>query len=360
MELHGQRLDRSGLLAHVGQLSQVAGVRLVTLADGAGRGTRLLEFRSGAGLEFEVVVDRGFDLGRASIQGRSLAWISPVGIEGPWYREPVNLGWLRGFGGGLVATGGLDHVTFPETADPPNPDFPAKLTNDYPLHGRLSGEPATLVGYGETWHDGECTLWAEGVVRQTSVFGEVLELRRRIECPVGTTELHLHDTVTNLDYSPSPHMMLYHVNLGFPLIADGSHLIVDRESVTSRDDFSMEGWDRFGPPMRGATEQVVEIRPRVGPDGRVLATVVNADEDLAVYEHYRAETLPYLFLWRMLGEGTYVVGLEPCTNSVAGRRDARAKSELTVLEPGESREYDLFIGAHSGADAVAEHLQRHL
>lgn len=364
MELHGQRLDRSGLLAHVGQLSQVAGVRLVTLADGAGRGTRLLEFRSGAGLEFEIVVDRGFDLGQASIAGRSLAWISQVGIEGPWYREPVKLGWLRGFGGGLVATGGLDHVTFPEAADESDPDFPAKLTNDYPLHGRLSGEPATLLGYGETWGDGECTLWAEGAIRQASVFGELLELRRRIECRVGTNELHLHDTVTNLDYSPSPHMLLYHVNLGFPLIADGSRLIVDLESVTPNPidggDFSMEAWDRFGPPMPGVTEQVVEIRPRAGPDGRVLATVVNADENLAVYEHYRAETLPYLFLWRMLGQGTYVVGLEPSTNSVAGRRDARAKGELIVLEPGESREYDLVIGAHSGEDAVAEHLRRHM
>ncbi|GEM_PF-1531371 len=30
-----------------------------------------------------------------------------------------------------------------------------------------------------------------------------------------------------------------------------------------------------------------------------------------------------------------------------------------MLEPGESREYDLVIGAHSGAVAVAEHLRRH-
>ncbi len=165
MEVYGQPLDRSGLLAHVGQLSQVAGIRLVTLADGAGRGTRLLEFRSGAG---------------------------------------------------------LDHAMSPQTADATDPRFPAKLTNDYPLHGRLSGEPATLVGYGEIWSGDECTLWAEGVVRQVSAFGEVLQLRRRIDCRVGTNEFRVHDTVTNLDYSPSAHMLLYHVNLGFPLIAKGS------------------------------------------------------------------------------------------------------------------------------------------
>lgn len=359
MEVHGQPLNRSGLLAHVGQLSQVAGVRLVTLADGAGRGTRLLEFRSGAGLEFEIIVDRAFDIGHASIAGRPLAWISQVGVEGPWLREPVDLGWLRSFGGGLLVTGGLDHLGSPAKADDADPEFPAKVTNDYPLHGRLSGEPATLVGYGTSWDGDECTLWAEGLIRQTSVFGEVLELRRRIECSVGTNEFRLSDTVTNHDYSPSPHMMLYHVNLGFPLVADGSRLVLDCDSVTPRDDFAAEHWDHFGSPMPGASEEVLEIRPTAASDGRVLATVVNAEEDLAVYEHYRADTLPYMFVWRMLGEGTYVVGLEPSTNSTAGRGHAQAEGELVMLAPGESRLYELVIGAHSGAHAVAEHLRRH-
>ena len=171
MDVYGQPLDRSGLLAHVGQLSQVAGVRLVIIADGAGRGTRLLEFRSGAGLEFEIIVDRAFDIGHASIAGRPLAWVSQVGIEGPWLREPVALGWLRNFGGGLLATGGLDHLGSPATSDDADPDSPAKVTNDYPLHGRLSGEPATLVGYGANWDATGCTLWAEGLIRQASVFG---------------------------------------------------------------------------------------------------------------------------------------------------------------------------------------------
>lgn len=359
MEVYGQPINRSGLLAHVGQLSQVAGVRLVELADGAGRGVRLLEFRSGAGLEFEVIVDRAFDIGHASIAGRPVAWVSPAGIEGPWSREPTEHRWLRSFGGGLLVTGGLDHIGAAESADAPDPDFPARLTDDYPLHGRLSGEPATLSGYGELWSGDECTLWAEGVTRQASAFGEVLSIRRRIECQIGTNEIRISDTVTNLDYSPSPHMLLYHVNLGFPLIAEGSRLVVDDESATGRDHALTGDWRRFGPPMPGALEEVIEIRPRTGPDGRVLATVVNADADLAVYESYRPDTLPYLWLWRMFGQGTYVVGLEPATNSVAGRRDAQAKGEMVMLEPGESRTYDVVIGALSGSDAVAGHLARH-
>ena len=49
-------------------------------------------------------------------------------------------------------------------------------------------------------------------------------------------------------------------------------------------------------------------------------------------------------MWRMLGEGTYVVGIEPCTNRTAGRLDARERGELIELDPGEKRSYDLELG----------------
>ncbi len=52
--LFGRDFDRAALLRHVGRLDQVAGVRLVTLGDAAGRGVRVLEFRSGSGLAGKV------------------------------------------------------------------------------------------------------------------------------------------------------------------------------------------------------------------------------------------------------------------------------------------------------------------
>ena len=64
-----------------------------------------------------------------------------------------------------------------------------------------------------------------------------------------------------------------------------------------------------------------------------------------MYEIFDARQLPFHFVWRMLGEGTYVVGIEPCSNRPAGRLDARERGELIVLEPGESRSYDLELGA---------------
>jgi hypothetical protein len=71
---------------------------------------RVLEFGSESGFDFDVVVDRGFDVGRCSQGGRSLAWISPTGFPGPWFADPEGLGFLRGFGAGLLTTCGLDHA----------------------------------------------------------------------------------------------------------------------------------------------------------------------------------------------------------------------------------------------------------
>jgi hypothetical protein len=57
---------------------------------------------------------------------------------------------------------------------------------------------------------------------------------------------------------------------------------------------------------------------------------------------YDAAALPYLVQWKMMGEGLYVLGIEPTNCGVlAGRAAARERGELPILEPGESRRYGL-------------------
>ena len=48
-----------------------------------------------------------------------------------------------------------------------------RKTVDSAIHGRVSTIPARLTGYGEAWDGNECTLWCEGVVQQSAVFGDV-------------------------------------------------------------------------------------------------------------------------------------------------------------------------------------------
>jgi hypothetical protein len=230
--------------------------------------------------------------------------------------------------------------------------YPPKRTEEFGLHGRASNRPGRLVGYGERWDGDDCVLWAEGEVLQAAVFGERLLLRRRIEARVGESRLTIHDEVENVGFDPTPHMLLYHVNAGYPVVDDGSELLVPARTVEPRGDHSLEGYARLDAPAPGFVEQVFEHENVAEADGRVPVAVVNRGLGLGLYEVYRQDQLPFHFCWRMLGEGTYVVGIEPCTNRTAGRLDARERGELIELEPGEKRVYDLELGALTGAEAL--------
>lgn len=357
-EIFGHPYGRDDLLRRVGRLDQVAGVRLVTLGDGAERGVRVLEFRTGTGFCFDVLVDRAFDIGRCELRGVPLAWTSPVGFAGPWYYEWEGLGFLRTWGGGLLTTCGIDHTLFMATDTAAQYHYPPKQTEDFPLHGRVSNKPARLAGYGERWDGDECVLWAEGETRQASVFGEQLVLRRRIEARAGESRLTVHDEVENAGWDRTPHMLLYHVNVGFPVVDAGSEVLVPARAVTARGDHPVEGYTTLDPPAPGFVEQVFEHDNAADNEGAVPVGIVNRRLGLGAYELYRREQLPHHFLWRMLGEGTYVVAIEPCTNRTAGRLDARERGELIELGPGERRTYDLELGALDGVAEIETFVRR--
>jgi hypothetical protein len=350
--LWGREWTREGLLARVGRLEQAAGVRLVEGADGAERGVRMLRCSTGAGFDFEILVDRGFDIGGAWLGGRPLAWTSPVGLVGPWYHEPTGLGWFRGFPGGLVSTCGLDHTLLGGADDATVFNYPHRATETYGLHGRYTGLPARLAGYGTRWDGDDCVLWAEGEVLQAALFGEQLLLRRRIEADLGGVSLRITDTVTNTGPTACPHMMLYHCNVGFPVVDAGSELVYPAGPGTCVSAASSPGYRELDGPRPDFVEECYEHDMQPGPDGLAAAAVVNRAIGLGVFQRYDRSAMPHHITWRQLGTVAYVVAMEPSTNHDAGRFDARERGELLHLAAGQTRRYRLEIGALDGRDAI--------
>jgi hypothetical protein len=358
--LFGSQLDQASLMRRVGRLEQAAGVRLVTLGDGIGRGVRVLEFNSGSGLHFDVLVDRCFDVGACTFKGRSLTWLSSTGVVGPWYAEPLGLGWFRAWGGGLVVTCGLDHIQFggKDSAEHFHQDVQPEI--EYGLQGRIGMLPAHLVGYGEQWHGDECVLWAEGIVHQAAVFAEALELRRRIEVTLGGSALRISDQVVNVGFEQTTHMYLYHVNIGYPVLDQGARLLIpaQRGALTTGDETPVEDYRVMTAPQLHFREQLYEHDVSAEPDGTAPVALVNDALGLGVYQLYDRRALPFHTLWRMMAEGTYVVALEPTTNRDAGRFDAKARGELQWLEPGEERRYRLEVGVLDGPAHISEFADR--
>ena len=356
-ELFGHSYSRTDLLRRVGRLEQVAGVRLVTLDDGLGRGVRVIEFRTGSGFAFDVVVDRSFDIGRCEMGGRPLNWQSNAGIVAPWFYENDEWGWFRAWGGGMVVTCGLDHTLLggEDDASHFNQTHIFK-TVKYGLHGRIGGLPARIVGYGERWEGDECVLWAEGEVLQSAIFGEHLLLHRRVEARVGASHFTIHDEVENVGHNRTTHMLLYHCNAGFPVVDDGSRLLVPSLKTTTDYDVTpelMASYRTLTGPIKDYSEKCFEHELVAEADGKVPVAIVNENLGLGVYQVFRIGQLPHHTVWRMMGEDTYAMAMEPGTNRDAGRWDAQKRGEFLWMEPGDVRPYDLEIGALVGEKALA-------
>ena len=255
--IFGRSFERDELRRLVGGMAQLAGIRLVDLADGRVRGMRAAEVFTGSGFRFQVLVDRGLDLGAAEHAGRPLAWLHPA-LGSPSLREPHGIGWLRTFGGGLVTTCGLDHF------GPPDPEG-----EGYGLHGRASHLPAENLRVRQEWRGDEYVLEIEGETRQARLFGENLRLERRVSTRLGATSLVLEDRVTNEGFRPAPLAVLYHCNFGFPVVSPDSELLVrDRLGPSPRRRPRAPGLRTTSASARrtpGFAEQVFFHEPRVGP-----------------------------------------------------------------------------------------------
>lgn len=307
-------------------------VRLLTVGDGPGRGQRLLAFRNAAGLALEVALDRGMDIASLAWRGVNLGWHSPNGL--PWPVHPHGsengLGFLRNFDG-FLATCGLDHYGLPTETDAAHFVYPHRSRVEHPLHGRVSALPARLGGYGMDHGAGAPVLWCEGVVRQSAVFGEVLTLRRRIEMGLFDNGLRLVDEVVNDGFRPTPHAMLYHFNLGYPMLDDaveiGGDVGADFAAAFRRD-----------PPV--AAEDAVERFDAVPPGtGRFTVSLHNpcllGGTTFAMA--FDRDTLPGFGVWRAWQSGIYALGLEPSTGN----------APAAVLAAGERRRYAVDISVTS-------------
>lgn len=355
-QLFGRHYARADLEQRVGRLDQIAGITPVELVEGRSRAVRAFEVATGSGFAFTVVADRALDVASASYEGLPLCWLSRNGVISPAYYEPRGDGFLRSFFGGLFTTCGLTNF------GPPGTD----QWGSFGLHGRIDTTPAEDVVHATLWEGDECTLEIRGVVRQTRVFGENLRLERCLRTTIGGNYLEVHDIVTNESGTRIPHMILYHCNGGFPLLGDASELHLSQSSMQPRDDEAKNGidvWNHGGKPVADFAEQVFIHHPVMCADGRALALLHNTElreqRGLALAIRFDPEQLPALFTWRMLGYGTYVMGIEPANcPTIEGRLKAAERGTLPFLEPGESRRYDLNFQVLTEADEISAYLQQ--
>ena len=311
---HG--VDAATLRARVGDLRQLAAVRRIVLDDGPERGVRALAFTTGGGLDFWALADRTLDIGSLWWRGMPIAWQGLNGYRAPALYDAADEGG-RGFNrsfSGLVVTCGLDHIRQP--------------VSGHPLHGRLPFTPVRLLAYGEDWERAEPVLFCEGEATQARLHGEALRLHRRIEAPIGGGTIRQIDRVTNLGPAPQPHGLLYHINVGYPMLRDGAALRFQDRVIA-------------GPlTLPDPTADSQATCHRVGAAGWQACTLASPGLATSLTIGFDATTLPYLQIWSDPRPHAHVLGIEPCTSE---RRPDGTCGPQPDLAPGESRVYRLEI-----------------
>ena len=318
-------MDRQSLMKKVGSMQQVAYVRPITLQEGRCTGLKAFDVKNNE-LQYQVLADKCLDVGQLSYKGVNFNFLSKPGLQGRGHYDTHGEEALRSIMGGLFFTAGLENICAPCTVN----------GKELPMHGRIRTTPAEHLTADAFWEGESYVLRTSGEMREAELFGENLVLRRSIETRWGEKSLTVTDEIENQGFRPEPLLLLYHINIGYPLLDEGTEVLLPTRSVTPRDEASKGHemcWNVMDAPKDNEPEYVFIHEPVADENGNVIVCVLNEQLKLGLRLSYTAANLPRFMEWKSTASGDYVVGLEPSNSSVYGRLYHEREGSVHHLAP---------------------------
>lgn len=292
-------------------------------------------------LRLMVLPSRGMSIWYLEAGGIRYGWDSPV--PGPVHPdrvpllEPSGLGWLEGFDE-LVARCGLESNGAPEH------DEQGRLR--YPLHGRIGNLPAESLKIEYDEASGHLELIGE--IYEARLFFKRLRLRSRLRVDAAGAKIELVDDVTNELSSPAEIQLLYHINVGSPVLGEGATLVAPVKSVAPKDALSaseIERWTECGPPQPGYAERVYFAELYADPTDATTVMLQAADGRAALAVEFPTSTLPRFVFWKNTAAESdgYAVALEPATNYPNPRSFEAEQQRVVTIGPGRTESFRLTL-----------------
>ena len=186
-------------------------------------------------------------------------------------------------------------------------------------------------------------LTLRGVVDEARFHFQSLRLTTSISTKVGSNEFTWSDEVENIGGRDAIMQMLYHFNIGQPLLQAGARITAPIGTVaplnaTWRRRKALKHGTSCRRRGQGRTEQVYvcDLAADDAGDTRVLVSGLTDGE--AVGLQFNKRTLPCFTVWRNTpaeADG-YVLGIEPGTNYPNPRSFEQSARPRRVLKPGET------------------------
>ena len=310
-----------------------------TLRCGLSAGVDLIEIDNGR-MRTMVIPTRGMGIWKAEIGNEKIGWQSPV--RGPVHPQhvplfdPKGLGWLEGFDELLVRCGLESNGA---------PDFDALGHLQYPLHGRIANRPAYYV---DVTVDSQGEITVRGFVEEASFHFQKLRLEASLTTTIDSTSFTIHDEVENFGGTPAQMQMLYHINIGEPLLTPESKIVAPihsiRNSLEAEKD-NTESWDIYSPPAAGRPEQCFFIELSGDEKGQTQVLLKNASGTMGTALQFNTNCLPCFTLWKnsVASQDGYVTGIEPATNFPNPRTQEAEQGRIVDLSPGEKWSADVTV-----------------
>ena len=275
----------------ISNFQQVASIRRYTLTEGRGKGLDVLDCDNGK-IRFLLNVSKACDIMQLYHEGQNMSFVSKNGFT---KRE---IPFLRRFEGGMLYTCGLDSVGGRE---------------GYELHGTLHNIPAEIIR-------AECNesgIVVETIIRDTALFGQNLVMKRRVFTEIASDSVSVEDTLFNEGYKAEEYCLLYHINVGYPMLDNGAKVVADVESYTPRtawakqNETAMYAMNDAVPNQEETCYFLKLSKPEIA--------LVNEKIGKKFTVSYSGDTLPHFVEWKSMASGDYALGLEPCTTELDDR-----------------------------------------
>ncbi len=303
--------ERSTMNGKINHLNQIAYVRRYTLTDGIEAGIKVVEVYNGK-MRFLLNESKALDVMQLFHEGVNMSFLSKNGFNS------ANLPYKRRFEGGMLYTCGVDNIG----------------THDgYEIHGLLHTVPATVTEL----ICNEDEIKVSGEMRLSALFGDNLLFKRTVKTKFGSSSLEVIDTLENQGYRDSEYCLLYHVNVGYPMLDEGVEILQDIEHVHPHNDWAkdkMAGMNVLTDAIPNEEEQCYHIKHKTPH-----VEVVNEKLGKKFCLDYSQDTLPCFVQWNSRGSGDYAQGLEPATcfldesfhkNSIASKEKVNFSIKMTV------------------------------
>ncbi|TWU22429.1 hypothetical protein Pla52o_34850 [Novipirellula galeiformis] len=316
---------------------------------GASDNVEVVEIDTGV-MRVLVLPTRGMSIWKIEAEGIRFGWDSPV--SGPVHPsqvplfDPSGLGWLEGFDE-LVVRCGLESNGAPEF------DESGKLK--YPLHGRIGNLAADSLSIEYDEASGRLELIGE--IIESRLFFKRLRLKSRLRVHAGTYRVDLLDDVTNELSTPATMQLLYHINVGSPVLKPGAVVEAACEVLAPRDALSaseMDQWNQCGEAESGYQERVY-FASLLGDDSSETTTMLrSAEKNRGLAVTFNVAKLPHFIFWKNTGAKTdgYVVGMEPATNFPNTRSFETEQGRVVTIEPADTASFRVSLEVLTDEAAV--------